>query len=74
MTTAKESREAWVFYFFVESSSNEPVAYEAAEEFFDHIIASAEQRGLQVGGTFRPPTEEENNLDVLSQLDEFSET
>jgi hypothetical protein len=66
--TEKESREAWVFYFFVESDSNEPVAYEVAEEFFDHILQSAEQRGLQVGGTFRAPTDEENNLDVLSHL------
>ena len=72
--TRNDSREAWVFYFFVESSSNEPVAYEVAEEFFEHILASAERRGLQVGGTFRPPTVEENNLDVLSQLDESSGT
>ena len=72
--TEKKSREAWVFYFFVESSDNEPVSYEVAEEFFDHILGSAEQRGLQIGGTFRPPTDEENNLDVLSQLDESSDS
>lgn len=60
-----EHQEAWVFYFFVESAKNEPVPYELAERFLDDIIATAEARGLQIGGGFRPPTQEENTLDVF---------
>jgi hypothetical protein len=50
---------AWVFYFFLEAQDGSPVAHDTAEELLDHIIAWVEERNLQIGGAFRPPTEEE---------------
>ena len=57
----ENSEQAWVFYFFLEAQDGRLLAPSTAEDLLDQIISWVEEKGLQVGGGFRPPTYEEAN-------------
>ena len=57
------AEQSWLYHFWLEAQSGEPVPYLVAEELFDQIIAWVEERKLQIGGGFRAPTEEEMQPD-----------
>jgi hypothetical protein len=56
-----DAEKAWVFYFSLEAQMGRSVSYSEAEQLLDQVIAWVEERGLQIGGGFRAPTEEESN-------------
>ncbi|MBW3542572.1 MAG: hypothetical protein KY476_20100 [Planctomycetes bacterium] len=57
--TPSGQQPVWLFDFALESETGEPVAAERAEQLLDMIVAWAEERQLQVGGGYRPPSDEE---------------
>ena len=55
----KLHQQGWVFHFVLEAQDGRLLPYLTAEELLDHIIASVEERGLQIGEGFRETTEAE---------------
>jgi hypothetical protein len=59
--TMSDAEKSWVFRFSLEAQDGSMVPYSQAEELIDMIIEWVEARSLQIGGGFRPPTQEELN-------------
>jgi hypothetical protein len=57
----KDAEKSWVFRFSLEAQDESAVPYSQAEELIDMIIDWVEARNLQIGGGFRPPTQDELN-------------
>ncbi len=64
----------WLFHFGLESESGEPIEQTVAAELLEYIVVWAEQRGLQVGGGYRRPTQEELTPGpILPEADETAD-
>lgn len=65
-----DAEKSWVFRFSLEAQDGNVVPYPKAEELMNMIIEWVEDRNLQIGGGFRPPTKEELNPEPLPLLPE----
>ena len=63
---AENDEQAWVFCFFLEAQDGRLLSSSAAEDLLDQIISWVEEKGLQIGGGFRPPTHDEANPEPYS--------